>query len=75
MFNRSLHSPKGHLTFELSAPYRILAMALRRSILKGIENLDDTFNGQFIRIKKDFLNYPVFSLARPRALQLTPASR
>ncbi|KAF4954412.1 hypothetical protein FGADI_5278 [Fusarium gaditjirri] len=57
----SLNSPKGTTTFELSAPHRILTIALRRGVLVGIDNLDDLFNQRqrHILIKDEFKEKPV----------------
>ncbi|SCN85089.1 unnamed protein product [Fusarium fujikuroi] len=57
----SLNSPKGTTTFELSAPHRILTIALRRGVLVGIENLDDLFTQRqrHILIKDEFKEKPV----------------
>lgn len=61
IYRRTLDSPKGQLTFELSAPHRILTIALRRRALDGIETIDELFNGRqkFINIKPEFLGKPV----------------
>ncbi|ENH74143.1 hypothetical protein FOC1_g10007309 [Fusarium oxysporum f. sp. cubense race 1] len=57
----SLHCPKGTTTFELSAPHRILTIALRRGVLVGIDNLDDLFTQRqrHILIKDEFREKPI----------------
>ncbi|KAG5759525.1 hypothetical protein H9Q72_012353 [Fusarium xylarioides] len=57
----SLNSPRGTMTFELSAPHRILTIALRRGVLVGINNLDDLFTQRqrYILIKDEFKDKPV----------------
>ncbi|KAF5964940.1 hypothetical protein FBULB1_12514 [Fusarium bulbicola] len=57
----SLNSPKGTTTFELSAPHRILTIALRRGVLVDIDNLDDLFTQRqrHILIKDEFKEKPV----------------
>lgn len=44
-----------------SVPHRLLAIALRRDILVGINTIDELFNGRFqnILIKDEFKDKPV----------------
>ncbi|RSL44230.1 hypothetical protein CEP51_016253 [Fusarium floridanum] len=68
----SLHSPKGPLTFELSAPHRILTIALRRGVLSGINTIDELFRGQEknIIIKDEFKDKPVLLKGAPRGMSV-----
>ncbi|KAJ4190733.1 hypothetical protein NW755_004947 [Fusarium falciforme] len=64
----SLHSPNGQLTFELSAPHRILTIALRRGVLSGINTIDDLFlqREKNISIKNEFKEKPILLRGGPR---------
>lgn len=66
--HRSLHSPNGQLTFELSAPHRILTIALRRGVLSGINTIDDLFlqREKNISIKNEFKEKPILLRGGPR---------
>lgn len=68
----TLNSPKTQVAFELSAPHRLLTIALRRGILEGISTIDDLFNGNKlnITIKKEFLDKPVLVAGGPRGLSV-----
>ncbi|RSL81666.1 hypothetical protein CDV31_017017 [Fusarium ambrosium] len=64
----SLHSPKGQLAFEFSAPHRILTIALRRGVLLGIDTIDDLFvrREKNILIKDEFKEKPILLSGGPR---------
>ncbi|KAF4469866.1 hypothetical protein FALBO_3214 [Fusarium albosuccineum] len=66
--NKSLIFPKGQMNFELSAPHRILTIALRRCVLVGIDNLDGLFGRREknILIKDEFRDKPVLLKGGPR---------
>ncbi|KAL6353632.1 hypothetical protein LRP88_14130 [Fusarium phalaenopsidis] len=68
----SLHSPKGQMTFELSAPHRILTIALRRGVLSGINTIDELFKGRErdIIIKDEFKDKPVLLKGAPRGMSV-----
>ncbi|KAF5023262.1 hypothetical protein F66182_4674 [Fusarium sp. NRRL 66182] len=68
----SLHCPAGQLTFELSAPHRILTIALRRGILKKINTVDELFNGKekFIVVKDEFKDKPILLAGKKRGLAI-----
>ncbi|KAM0420799.1 hypothetical protein ACHAPT_011460 [Fusarium lateritium] len=70
----SFHSPKGQMTFELSAPHRILTIALRRGVLSGIDTLNDLFRGREknIIIKDEFKDKPVLLKGAPRGMSVQP---
>ncbi|KAL6402116.1 uncharacterized protein AUP68_14581 [Ilyonectria robusta] len=46
----------------MSAPHRLLTIAIRRGALDGIQTIDELFKrrNRFITIKKEFLDKPVF---------------
>ena len=49
------------MTFELSAPHRILTIALRRRVLVGIDTLDDLFDQpeRHVLVKPEFKDKPI----------------
>ncbi|SMY26934.1 unnamed protein product [Zymoseptoria tritici ST99CH_1A5] len=51
-----------------SVPHRLLVIALRRGLLDGIETLDELldYKGQFIQIKAEHLDDPIFYRSAPR---------
>ncbi|KAH6987860.1 hypothetical protein BKA56DRAFT_669462 [Ilyonectria sp. MPI-CAGE-AT-0026] len=57
-----LSNPIGKQTFQMSAPHRLLTIAIRRGVLDGIQTIDELFKRRnlFITIKKEFLDKPVF---------------
>ncbi|KAH6950674.1 hypothetical protein DER45DRAFT_649192 [Fusarium avenaceum] len=56
--------------FELSAPHRLLTIALRRGVLVGIETLDDLFTQpqRYILIKDEFKDQPILLAGGSRGL-------
>ncbi|KAF5711462.1 hypothetical protein FGLOB1_4965 [Fusarium globosum] len=68
-----IKSPQNTENLVFSVPHRLLAMAIRRGILDGIETLDQLFTSQtkYISIKPEFLDKPVFLAAGPRGLTIT----
>ncbi|KAK8151758.1 hypothetical protein IWX90DRAFT_496155 [Phyllosticta citrichinensis] len=58
----------------LSTPHRLLVIALRRHLIKGIETLDELINYPFhqIKIKEEHLTDPIFYASVPKGQQLNP---
>ncbi|KAG5799943.1 hypothetical protein H9Q69_001037 [Fusarium xylarioides] len=70
----SLHCPNGQLTFELSAPHRILTIALRRGALKNISTIKELFEAKekFIQIADGFLDKPILIAGKERGFGADP---
>ncbi|KAM0200381.1 hypothetical protein ACHAPI_002806 [Fusarium lateritium] len=68
-----IKSPQITSNLIFSVPHRLLIIAIRRGILDGIETLDQLLSSelQYITIRQEFLNQPVFLAAGPRGLTLT----
>ncbi|KAF5722886.1 hypothetical protein FMUND_2242 [Fusarium mundagurra] len=68
-----IKSPQNTENLVFSVPHRLLAMAIRRGILCGIETVDQLFSSRakYILIKPEFLDKPVFLAAGPRGLKIT----
>ncbi|KAG5789435.1 hypothetical protein H9Q69_011503 [Fusarium xylarioides] len=68
-----IKSPRNTENLVFSVPHCLLAMAIRRGILYGIETLDQlfTYENKYISVKPEFLNKPVFLAAGPRGLNIT----
>lgn len=69
-----LHCPDGQLTFELSAPHRILTIALRRGALKNISTIKELFEAKekFVQIADSFLDKPILIAGKNRGLGADP---
>lgn len=63
---------RGKMTFETSAPHRILTIALRRGALEGIDTIDELFGSKqrFIRIKNEFIDKPILLAGGKRGLSV-----
>ncbi|KAH7008525.1 hypothetical protein EDB80DRAFT_683528 [Ilyonectria destructans] len=56
----------------MSAPHRLLTIAIRRGVLHGIQTIDELFKSRnrFIAIKKEFLDKPVFVAGTQQGLDV-----
>jgi len=70
-------SPNSIDNLIFSIPHRLLTIALRRKLIYGMETIDQLFDGtsQYITIKPDHLDDPVFIGSRPRGLGLSEDSK
>ena len=68
-----VNPPKNPDNLIFSVPHRLLAIAIRRKLLEGIETVEDLLNGdlQFLTIKPDHLDDPVFYNAKEKGAGLT----
>ncbi|CAJ0540123.1 Ff.00g073930.m01.CDS01 [Fusarium sp. VM40] len=71
-----IKSPQVVSNLIFSIPHRLLVIAIRRGILAGIQTLDQLLSSelQYITIRQEFLDKPVFLAAGPRGLTLTEKS-
>lgn len=73
-----LPSPKLPDNLTLSAPYRMLGIALRRGLLDSIDTVDQLFacDKKYIHFKEEALDLPIVRASQPRGLSMTdkPAS-
>ena len=62
--------PKASENLIFSVPHRLLGITLRRGALASISTIDELLDGDsnFITIKPDFLDKPIFLRLKPRGL-------
>lgn len=67
-----IKSPQKASNLALSAPHRLLVIALRRQALEGISTIDELHDSEMrhIRIKSEFLDRPVVASGTYRGLKV-----